>query len=161
MTRWVLLSILCFAVAPALAGPAEDAMAHSKAFERAGNARDAKAVLALYAERAHVVWPGQGEEATGKVEVQKLIGDLLKQLPKDARITLESQTAIPLGGGYIATVGHWKQSFTDPDGKQQTAEVRTTEIIKKDKGKTLYVVDHASVGAPPPPDAAGQPTEKK
>src|SRR5262249_41966670 len=124
------------------------------------NARDAKAVLALYAADAHVIWPGQGEEATGKADIEKLVADLLKQLPKDARITLKSQTAIPLGGGYGATVGHWTQAFTDPDGKQPTVELRTTEIIKKEKGKTLYVVDHASVGAPPPPDAAGQPTQK-
>jgi len=161
MNRWVLLSILCLAAVPALAGPTEDAMAHSKAFERGVNARDAKAVLALYATDARVIWPGQGEEATGKAEAEKLIADLLKQLPKDAKITLKSQTAIPLAGGYIATVGHWTQSFTDPDGKQQTADIRTSEIIKTEKGKTLYVVDHASIGAPPPPDAAGQPTEKQ
>jgi uncharacterized protein (TIGR02246 family) len=157
----MLVSLVCLAAAPALAGPAEDAMAHSKAFERAVDARDAKAVLALYAADAHVIWPGQGEEATGRAQIEKLLADLLTQLPKDARITLQSQTAIPLGTGYVATVGHWTQSFTGPDGKPQRAELRTSEIIKRDKGKTLYVLDHASIGAPPPPDAPGQPSEKK
>ena len=156
MLRWALLAIVCLAVMPAFAAPADDAMAHSKAFERAVNARDGKAALALYAPDAHVVWPGQGEEANGKAEIEKLIAKLLQDLPKDATITLRSQTAIPLGDGKIATVGHWVQSFTDPQGKKQTADVRTTEIIKKENGRTLYVVDHASIGLPPEPDAAGQ-----
>jgi len=152
MSRWWFLAILCLAAAPALGAPADDAAAHSKAFERAVNARDARAILALYAPDAHVVWPGQGDEATGKAAIEKLVAGFLKDLPKDARIRLVSQTAIPLGGGYVATVGHWAESFTDADGKTQAAEVRTTEIIRKDgRGRTFYVVDHASVGLPPPP----------
>ncbi len=161
MNVWALLMIICLAAVPALAAPADDAMAHSKAFARAVNARDAKAILALYAADARVVWPGQGEEATGKAEIEKLVSKVLKELPKDAAFTLKSQTAIPLGGGFIATVGHWVETFTDPEGKRQTAEVRTTEIIKKEKDRTLYVVDHASVGWPPEPEAAGQPPAKK
>jgi uncharacterized protein (TIGR02246 family) len=151
MKRSAVVSLLCLLAAPAVAAPADDAMAHSKAFERAANARDAKAILALYAADAHVVWPGQGERANGKVEIEKLVSNFLKQLPADARITLVSQTAIPLAGGYIATVGEWSQSFTDAGGKPQTVEIRTTELIKKEKGKTLYVVDHASIGVPPEP----------
>ena len=142
--------------APALAGPAEDAMAHSRAFERAVNARDEKAILALYASDAHLIWPGQGEEANGRAEIAKLVASFVKTLPKDAKLSLTSQTAIPLGGGHVATVGHWRESFTGADGKQQTAEIRTTEIIEKVKGKTLYRVDHASIGLPPEPGAASQ-----
>lgn len=156
MKRYVVLSLLCLVAVRAFAAPADDAAAHSKAFERAMNARDAKAILALYASDAHVVWPGQGEEANGKAEIEKLVSNFLKALPKDAKLTLKSQTTIPLGGGYIATVGHWEESFTDADGKKQSADIRTTEIIKKDKGKTLYVIDHASIGLPPEPEAQGQ-----
>lgn len=156
MKRYVVLSLLCLVAVRAFAAPADDATAHSKAFERAVNTRDAKAILALYAADAHVVWPGQGEEANGKAEIEKLVSNFLKELPKDATLTLKSQTAIPLAGGYIATVGHWDESFTDADGKKQSADIRTTEIIKKDKGKTLYVIDHASIGLPPEPEAQGQ-----
>jgi uncharacterized protein (TIGR02246 family) len=150
MKRWNLVSVLCLLAVPAFAASADDATAHSKAFERAANARDAKAILALYAPGARVIWPGQGEEANGKAEIEKLVANFLKDLPKDAKITLKSQTAIPLGKDYVATVGNWEETFTDPDGKKQTASLRTTEIIKKEKEKTLYVVDHASVGVPPP-----------
>jgi len=146
MNRWGFLSILCLAAAPALAATADDATAHSKAFERAVNARDGGAILALYSPDARVVWPGQGEEAHDRAGIEKLISNFLKNLPKDAKITLKSQTAIPVGGGYIATVGHWDESFTDADGKKQTADIRTTEVIKKERGKTLHVIDHASIG---------------
>jgi len=104
---------------------------------------------------------GQGEEANGRAEIEKLISKVLKELPKDAKFTLKSQTAIALGDGHIATVGHWVESFTDPKGKKQTAEIRTTEIIKKETDKTLYIVDHASVGLLPEPEAAArQPANK-
>jgi uncharacterized protein (TIGR02246 family) len=140
---------------PAFADPTSDAKAHSEAFERAANARDTKAVMALYTDGARAIWPGQGEEATGKAEIEKMVSKFVAELPKDAKITLKSQTAIPLGSDYIATVGHWEETFTDPDGKHQTVSLRTTEIIEKRGGKTLYVVDHASVGLPPsPPPAA-------
>ena len=148
------LVVLCFLTAPAFADPTSDAKGHSAAFEKAANARDTKAVLALYADDAVVIWPGQGEEARGKAEIEKMVSKFVAELPKDAKITLKSQTAIPLGADYVATVGHWEESFTDPDGKKQTVALRTTEIIKKQGGKTLYVVDHASVGVPPPSEPA-------
>ena len=151
----VALPVLAGAL-PALADAAADAAAHSKAFEKAVNARDAKAILALYAADAYVVWPGQGDEAHGKAAIEKLVADFLKGLPADTKLTLESQTALPLGGGEIATVGHWRQTFTDPDGKKGSVAIRTTEIIEKAKGKTLYVVDHASIGLGPEPPAAAQ-----
>jgi uncharacterized protein (TIGR02246 family) len=156
MKYGAIVALLCpLAVAmPALATPADDAMAHSKAFERAVNARDAQAVVALYAADAYVVWPGQGEEAHGKAAIAQLVSTFVKQLPKDAKVALKSQAAIPLPGGYVATVGQWSESFTDADGKAQTVEIRTTELIKKDKGKTLYVIDHASIGLPPAPPPA-------
>lgn len=160
MKRCALLALLSLVAMPAFAAPADDAMAHSKAFERAVNARDAKAILALYASDAHVVWPGQGEEANGRAEIEKLVASFLRDLPKDATITLESQTAIVLGGGHIATVGHWDQSFTDADGKHQTVDIRTTEVVKKEKDKTLYVVDHASIGLPPEPVKTAQQPKK-
>ena len=161
MKRWLFVPLLALiAAAPALAGTSDIALAHSKAFERAANARDAKAIAAMYAPDAYVVWPGQGEEAHGSAAIQKLVDNFVAQLPKDARLTIEAQTAIPLGNGTIAVVGHWQQTFTDPDGKAQRLDLRTTEIIKEEKGKWLYLVDHASIGLPPPAPA-GQPAAGK
>ena len=149
------LAVLTLYATIAFADAAADAKAHSEAFARAANAQDVKAVLALYADDARVIWPGQGEEAKGKAAVEQLVTASLKAFPKDSRIVLKSQEATPLGNGYIATVGQWEQSFTGPDGKPQTVEVRTTELIKKQGAKTLYVVDHASIGMPPAPQPRG------
>src|SRR5262249_60588324 len=63
MKRSSIVSLLCLLAAPAFAAPADDALAHSKAFERPANARDPKAILTLYADDAHVVWPGKGDKA--------------------------------------------------------------------------------------------------
>lgn len=157
MRFFISLFVLLLLATPASAAPEDEAMSHSRAFEHAVNARDATAIVALYAPDAHVVWPGQGEEATGKAEIENLVSDLLRTLPEDATLTLKSQTAIPLGGNYIAIVGHWSESFTDADGRRQSAEIRTTEVIKKERGRTLYVVDHASIGLPPEPETSAPP----
>jgi uncharacterized protein (TIGR02246 family) len=150
----ILSALLALAALPALADPTAEAKAHSEAFARAMNTRDAKAMLALYADDARVIWPGEGEEASGRQAIEKLIASTLATLPKDARIALKSQQAIPLGANYIATVGRWEQSATGPDGKKEISEVRTTEVLEKRGGKTLYLVDHASAGVPPPPPPA-------
>ena len=147
---WPCALFLCLATRPALADTAADARAHSDAFARAFNAHDAKAILALYADDARIVWPGQGDEAIGKSEIAKRVDALLKAFPT-SRLTLKTQDAVDLGNGYIATIGHWEQSFTTPDGQAATAAVRTTEILRKRGGKTLYVIDHASIGVPPAP----------
>lgn len=154
MSRLALAVTLCLLPISTFAASVADATAHSKEFERAMNARDGKAVLALYMSDARVVWPGEGEEAHGTAEIEKLVTKTLTELPKDAKFAMKSQTAIVLPGGDLATIGQWEESFTGNDGKPQAITFRTTEIIRKVHGKTLYVVDHASVGLPPPADSS-------
>jgi ketosteroid isomerase-like protein len=109
-------------------------------------------MLALYSDDAHVIWPGQGEEAVGRSRIKKLIKSTLKDFPPDGRIVLKSQQAISLGNGYIATIGHWEESFRGRNGRWQTIQLRTSEIIRKKGDRMVYVVDHASVGVPPAPE---------
>ncbi len=149
MNIWILVAIVSLAATPAFADATADAKAHSAAFARAVNAGDVKATLALYANNARVIWPGLGDEAKGKAEIEKLIINTMKAFP-GAKMTLKSQEAIPLGRGYIATIGKWEMSFKGSDGKIQTMEIRTSEVIKKQGRRTVYVIDHASVGLPPP-----------
>jgi hypothetical protein len=85
-------------------------------------------VLALYADDARVIWADEGAEAYGKAEVEKLLTNAMNRFPKDGRVVFKSQEAVPLGNGYIATVGHWEISFTNDDGKKQTVQIRSTEI---------------------------------
>jgi ketosteroid isomerase-like protein len=149
MNIWILVVIVSLVATPAFADATADAKAQSDAFARAVNAGDVKATLALYANNARVIWPGQGDEAKGKAEIEKLIVNTMKAFP-GAKMTLKSQETIPLGSGYIATIGKWKMSFKGSNGKVQTMEIRTSEVIKKQGHRTVYVIDHASVGLPPP-----------
>ena len=69
------------------------------------------------------MWSGDGEEANGKAEIEKLLTNAMQSVPKDGRVVFKSQEAVPLGNGYIATVGHWEISFTNDDGKKQTVDL--------------------------------------
>jgi len=144
-----LVAIISLVATPAFADATADAKAHSEAFARAVNTGDAKVTLALYSDNARVIWPGQGDEANGKAEIEKLIVNTMKAFP-GAKMTLKMQEAIPLGNGYIATIGKWEMLFKGQDRKVQTMEIRTSEVIKKQGRRTVYVIDHTSVGLPPP-----------
>lgn len=146
----MLTTFLCLVLftSAAAADPKADAKAHSDAFARAMAAHDVAAVVALYADDAYVIWPGAGQEAHGKDAITKLITDFMKD--PGSPPTLKSQNVVDLGNGSIAVIGQWQQVVPGADGKDQTIEVRTSEIIKKVGTKTLYVVDHASVGIPAP-----------
>ncbi len=145
----LILAAALGAAAPVLADATADGRAVSDAFEKAVAAGDVQAVLALYREDASVIWPGQGEEAKGKAAIEPLVRELIAAT-KGAHVVLKSQESMPLGDGYIVNVGRWEQSATSPDGKPVTVTIRTSEVLARTDGKWLYLVDHASVGAPPP-----------
>ena len=136
---------------PLLADATSDARAHSLAFQRAFAARDAKAMLALYADDARCVWPGEGEEAVGRAAIANAIDSMFKSASPNSTLTLKSQDAIAIDAHHVATVGHWDETVAMPDGNTQTVHIRTTEVLRKVGNKWLYVIDHASVGLPPPP----------
>lgn len=159
MVRWITAGVLCALAAPALADPAADVKAVADAFARACAAQDVQAVLALYAEDATVVWPGRGQEAKGKAEIEPLVRRLFER-GKDAKLVPTSLRAIPLDESHVADVGHWEDSFTTPEGKRVTLEVRTSEVLVKRDGKWLYLLDHASVGLPPARPAARRPLRR-
>jgi uncharacterized protein (TIGR02246 family) len=143
-----LVVLIAFA-SPARADATEDGRAVSDAFQKAVASGDVDAIMALYRDDARVIWPGQGEEAKGKAAITELAKRLVGAT-KGSEIVLESQDSLPLGDGFIANVGHWKQSFTTPEGERRTVLIRTSEVLQKTDGKWLYLVDHASVGAAPP-----------
>lgn len=145
-----MLPLVCALAGRALADPTADARALGDAFGRAFNTRDAQAALALYADDANVIFPGQGEEARGKPAIEKLLTSAFGRL-KDQKVALESIDAWPLGDSHIVTVGRWQSSFTTPDGKRVTTRVRTSEVLVQTAAGWRYLIDHASIGVPPPP----------
>ena len=132
----------------AFADPTADARAVADAFGKAVAAGDADAVIALYADDARVVWPGAGEAATGKAAIAALVRRELPALQK-AEPTLVSLDAEPVAPGVLVVVGRWEQGSPG-----ERSEVRITEVLVRRDGAWKYLVDHASVGAGPPPSRA-------
>ncbi len=153
MKRWMVIGLMILVSVPALADPEADARGVEEAFARACGAGDVKSVMALYTEDAVAVWPGQGAEAQGKANIEKMVVDLCKG-PHGPQFTLASLEAVPLGDGYIATVAHWQDTMTGPNGGKVTVPVRSTEVLVKKDGAWRYLVDHASIGTARPRERA-------
>jgi len=134
----------------AAADPTADAKAVGDAFAKAMAAGDVPAVVALYRDDASLVWPGRGDEAKGKEAIERVVRATLASSPKDTQFVQKSNEAHALGDDYIVNLGRWENRFTAANGRHVTMQVRTTEVLARTGGKWLYLVDHASVGLPPP-----------
>jgi len=117
-------------------------------------------VMALYADDAIAVWPGQGAEAKGKADIEKMAAALCRERG-GAQFALKSLEALPLGDAHIVTVAHWEGTMPGPGGRRITTEVRSTEVLVKKDGAWRYLVDHASVGTPRPRAAAAARRERR
>lgn len=146
----ICLTMILIHAGPADADPAATVKAHSNAFGKAFNACNIAAVLALYEDNAALIWPGEGEVASGKPAIAKVIR---KECAGAAQSTLRrvSSDSYAIGRDYIVNVGMWDDTAPGPDGKLITMRVRTTELLHRSQGKWRYVVDHASIGLPPLP----------
>ena len=149
MMKWLVPFVVTVLAGHAYADATAEARAHSEKFAKACEAGEIEDVLELYADDAHVVWPGAGDEAQGKDAIEKLAKGFCD--PKtELKLTLKSIDGISLDSDHIATVGHWEGSFKGPNGKKAVSQVRTTEVLVKAGSGWKYIVDHASIGLPPP-----------
>src|SRR5437899_6978298 len=147
MKRWMVLGVMMMLAGPALADPTADARGVEEAFARACVAADLKGVMALYADDAIAVWPGQGAEAKGKADIEKMAAALCKK-GSGTQFALKSLEALPLGDAHIVTVAHWEGTVAGPGGRWVTPGVRSTGVLVKQDGAWRYLVDHASLGQP-------------
>lgn len=154
MVRWTMMVslLVCTLTGPVRADTLADARGVEDAFAHACAAGDVKGVMAIYADDAIVVWPGQGAEAKGKTEIEKLVVGLCKER-SGSIITLKSLEAIPLGDAHLVTVAHWEDTTTRPNGTRVVIPIRSTEVMVKQDGAWHYLVDHASIGTAPPAPA--------
>jgi len=153
MKRWMVLGLMMMLAGPALADPTADARGVEDAFARACGAGDLKGVMALYADDAIAVWPGQGAEAKGKADIEKMAAALCKE-GSGTQFALKSLEALPLGDAHIVTVAHWESTLAGPGRRRLTTVVRSTEVLVKQDGAWRYLVDHASIGQPRPRQVA-------
>jgi uncharacterized protein (TIGR02246 family) len=149
----ICLAAILMCAGSAMANPSATVKAHSEAFAKAFEACNIPAVLKLYENNATIIWPGQGEVATGKAGIEKIVKAACSGSAKPS-LKLISSDSREIGKNYIVNVGMWDFTAPGPDGKPMTSRVRTTELLHESHGKWRYVVDHASVGLPPPPPPA-------
>jgi ketosteroid isomerase-like protein len=146
----ICLATIMMCTGSAMADPAAIVKAHSDAFGKAFNSCDAPAALKLYEDSAILIWPNEGEVANGKAAIAKVIKAECSGAAKSSLKQISSDSHA-IGKDYIINVGMWDDTMLGPDGKPMTARVRTTELLHRSGGKWRYVVDHASIGLPPPP----------
>ena len=161
MSRWMVVPLLLGVLAhPACADPLADARGVEDAFAHACGAGDVKGVMALYVDDAVAVWPGEGAEAKGKADIEKMVVGLCKER-RGASIELKSLEAIPLDDTHLVAVAHWEDSMTGPRGTRVSIAIRSTEVMVKKDGAWHYLVDHASIGTPRPREAPARRTRRE
>jgi uncharacterized protein (TIGR02246 family) len=148
--RLGIISVILLCARVAFADPNAIVKAHSDAFGKAFNSCDVPAALALYEDNATMIWPGDGEVATGKKGIEKIINTECAGAAKGSLKQVSSKSWA-IGHDYIINVGMWDSTAPGPDGKPMTARVRTTELLHRSGGKWRYAIDNASIGLPPPP----------
>lgn len=142
------LLVLCLSAGRAFADATAEARAVDEGFGQAVYAGDVAAALAFYADDATAIYPGAGEEGTGKAGIEKL----LSTFPKKAKLIFTDNRAFSIDDTHIMNINHWEFSAPGPHGKPMVMKGRSSELLVKGvDGRWRYLVDHASVGLPPPP----------
>ncbi len=118
------------------------------AFLKAVNSADVDGIVALYRDDA-VSYPPDAIEAKGKDAIRKTWVDLFAQYTAK----LELVDSFYENHGDTSTAwGRFTMTLTPKaGGEPMKIEGRYSDTAIKEKGKWLYIVDHASVPLPPPP----------
>ena len=143
------LLVLVLGVAPVHAD-ADGPQALQQAFVQAILAGDASAIAAKYAPDA-ISYPIGGMVAKGGDAVRESWAPFL-----DANTVQElviSEDHHEVHGNTAVAWGLWRMIFAPKTGGDAiTMEGRFMDLSRNIDGKWLYVVDHASVPLPPPPE---------
>lgn len=137
------------------------ANAHDDAYDNASwkGGCDVKKALSLYEDDAIAVYPGEGEVANSKAEIEKLIENFIKPYcgkghDKPPTVANYKLRALQLDPNYIMIV-----RTADVGDGADVGHFRATELIHKSAGKWRYVVDHASIGVPPEASSVATPAK--
>ena len=147
--------VVALLAAPAAADLATDVRTLENGFARACVAGDASGVVRLYAEDARVVWPGETEETRGRDALERLVADACRS-DRGLGIALDDLEVIPLDATRATALLHWNDTLRGPDGRPFGFRVRASQVLVKTRAGWRILVDHASIGLPPPP-ASGAP----
>jgi uncharacterized protein (TIGR02246 family) len=140
-------SVLMALALPALAADAEASV--QDCWKPAFLAADADAVAQCYAEDAVLFLPG-APKMEGREAIRAGYADFF------AHFTIKSMTLAEAGhqamGDHAASWGAFTLvTVSKEDGKETTEVGRYTDVSRKQGGRWVYVVDHASDDPPPAP----------
>lgn len=146
MTRlFAAAAFAAFAAAPALAQDSPKAL--QEAFAAAVEAEDAEALAALYMADA-VSYGPDGTTSTGRAEIAASWAPFFDNF--DGFSVEIVQTGERAVGKSHAAWGTWTMSATPVGGGEPTVWMgRFTDVSEKAADGWRYVVDHASMNAPP------------
>ncbi len=148
VTVALLSLILCAALPSAPAAAAEGAEAVDDAWLAAATANDVEALTACYAEDA-VLWAPGAPEAVGLEAIRATWGGMLEANTitgaafTDTHYEMVGETSL----GY----GNFKLTMQPKGGGDPIVmKGRYSVVAKKQDGRWVYVMDHASAHPPPP-----------
>lgn len=138
--------LLAATVTPAVAGPADDVMAATRAWGAAYDSRDPQRILALYAPDA-VFW---GTSSPILRDTPALIADYFKNAASqpNARVVLGDFT-VRVWGETAAATGSY--TFTDLREGQTTSRPARVSLVYRLIGGRWLIVDHHSSSVPAAP----------
>jgi uncharacterized protein (TIGR02246 family) len=110
---------------------------HSQ-FEKAFNAGDVEALVALYEADARLV-PQPGQVITGQAAIREALQGFLSL---KGRIKLETTHAIEAGDVALLR-GQWSLTGTGADGQPIAMGANSSEVVRRQAdGRWLYLIDH-------------------
>lgn len=146
---WCVLSVIFVLSASSVFAAEEGLNPAGQAFVKAFKANDLEAVVALYAPDA-VLFPPDDMIADGKDAIRKSYENLMNNFTIQDIVTTdthhETQGKTSYGWGRFSLT-----LVPKGGGEAEHMEGRFTDVSKLMNGRWLYVVDHASVPLPPPP----------
>lgn len=134
--------------APNEAAMIEAARAVDAEFQAAFNRGDAAGVTAVYWNSPETVLMAPDGTLTGIEAIRQSWEAAFANGPGPQIELLENQYRV--AGDHVIAYGRFRMNV----GGGQTLEGRTTEVIAQKDGRWVYVIDHASVPAPPQPAPA-------
>jgi len=129
-----------------------DAKALDQEFVEAYNNGDVDAIMDTYWNSPELIsYPADMMEVRGWEANKEAFKKAFANQPSAELELLEPNNTV-IGDAVIGT-GKWRFTMTLPGDVSMVVEGRYTDVKTRVNGKLVYIVDHASVPLPPPPDS--------
>lgn len=141
---------------PAPAGPTPAEMksaadALDQRFLDAFNKGDAEAIAATYWNSPDLVSYSPDGGTRGWEATRTAAAEAFKAMAGAKLELLNSRNDVH--GNVVVGYGNWKMTIPAAKGPATVLEGRFSDVKAQKDGKWVYIIDHASVPLPPPPDA--------